>query len=275
MFLAEPMRFKMGSKVRIEALVTPPNRIVVREMPSMQISSAPRSVLAALLLQNTVRQIIQQAGVIQYTHNAKNRNDQRTGRQNIVHTINEETHSRVVRCIVSKYIGKSEQSCCQSHNGTQAEANADTCIDVAGLGRNNQHYYNWEQHDQCCRIRYRIDLAALISTADTANDSKEHDGNEPSNCRILHTTADDTANICRAAIMELLRGRRCNRSIRDRGKVVTKHSAGNNAASHPHRICAQNQACRVKNRKRNKHGSNRGTGRRRDNAGCQKSKGNK
>ena len=95
-------------------------------------------------------------------------------RQNIVHTINEETHSRVVRCIVSKYIGKSEQSCCQTHNDTQAEANANTCIDVAGLGRNNQHYYNREQHNQCCRIRYSIDLSTLISTAHAADNRKKH-----------------------------------------------------------------------------------------------------
>ena len=41
--------FKIGAKVRIEVLVTPPKRMVVNAIPAMQLSSAPASVLAIRL----------------------------------------------------------------------------------------------------------------------------------------------------------------------------------------------------------------------------------
>ncbi len=48
-FLAAPILLRIGPKVRMEALVTPPNRMVVRETPAIQISSAPWEVCPILL----------------------------------------------------------------------------------------------------------------------------------------------------------------------------------------------------------------------------------
>ena len=49
MFLAAPILFKIGPNVRMEALVTPPSKIVVNAIPIMQTSSAPFAVPAILL----------------------------------------------------------------------------------------------------------------------------------------------------------------------------------------------------------------------------------
>ena len=49
MFLAAPILFKIGPNVRMEALVTPPSKIVVNAIPIMQTSSAPLAVPAILL----------------------------------------------------------------------------------------------------------------------------------------------------------------------------------------------------------------------------------
>ena len=48
-FLAAPILFKIGPKVKMEALVTPPSKIVVKAMPIIHTSSAPFAVPAILL----------------------------------------------------------------------------------------------------------------------------------------------------------------------------------------------------------------------------------